>query len=133
MPQASQEPSREHRQDTYAKKYSETSEDCLCWWERLKEIELGGVSEERVDTHQTDTLAKHATTRKSIQGVNSALEPRHEPSIITSEVTESLSLLLKDVDDGVGRFTIHELVDDLMLDQVGPCSLFEFVQGTFKE
>ena len=42
-------------------------------------------------------------------------------------------MLLKDVDDGVGRSAIYELVDDLMLDQVGPCSLLEFVQGSFEE
>ena len=42
-------------------------------------------------------------------------------------------MLLKDVDDGVSRFTLYELVDDLMLGQVGPCSLLEFVQGIFKE
>jgi hypothetical protein len=40
---------------------------------------------------------------------------------------------LKDVDDRVGRFAIHELVDDLMLDQAGPSSLLEFVQGSFEE
>jgi hypothetical protein len=84
-------------------------------------------------TYQTDTLAKHTTSRKSIQDINSALEPRHELSIVSSKVTESLCLLLKDVDDGVGSFAIYELVDDLMLDQVGPCTLLEFFQGSFKE
>ena len=91
------------------------------------------VSEERVDTYQTNTLSKHTTSRKSIQNVNSAFEPSYELSIVSSEVTESLCLLLKDVDDGVRRFAIHELIDDLMLGQVGPCSLLEFVQGSFKE
>ena len=42
-------------------------------------------------------------------------------------------MLLKDIDDRVGRFAIYELVDDLMMDQVGPCSLLEFVQGSFKK
>ena len=42
-------------------------------------------------------------------------------------------MLLKDVDDGVGRFAIYELVDDWMLYQVGPCPLLELVQGSFKE
>jgi hypothetical protein len=42
-------------------------------------------------------------------------------------------LLLKDVDDGVGRLAIYELVDDLMLNQAGPRSLLEFVQGGLKE
>ena len=90
-------------------------------------------SEEREDTYQTNALAKQTARRKAIQDINRALEPRHELSIVSSEVTESFCLLLKDVDDGVGRFTIHELVDDLMLGQVGPCSLLEFIQGSFKE
>jgi hypothetical protein len=91
------------------------------------------VSENRVETYQTDTLAKQTTSRKGIQNGNSALEPPHELSIVSSKVTESPCLLLKDVDDGVCGITIYKLVNDLMLDQVGPCSLLEFVQGGFKE
>ena len=71
-------------------------------------------SEEREDTYQTNTLAKQTARRKPIQDINRALEPRHEPSIVSSKVTESLCLLLKNVDDGVGRFTIQEPVNDLM-------------------
>ena len=46
---------------------------------------------------------------------------------------QRLGLLLKDIDNGFDSFTGDELVEDLMLDQVGPCSLLEFVQSRFKE
>ena len=42
-------------------------------------------------------------------------------------------MFLKDVDDGVGRLAVYELVDDWMLVQGGPDTLLEFVQGSFKE
>ena len=73
------------------------------------------MPEERLDTYQANTPAKYTTSRKSIQDANSALEPRHEFSIASSKVTEILCLFLKDVDDGIGRCAIYELVDDLML------------------
>ena len=90
---------------------------------------------ERVDSvaYQTDTLAEHTTDREGIHDINSPLEPPHELPIISSKVTESLCLLLKDVDDRVGRFAIDELIKDWMLDQVSPCSLLEFVQSGFEE
>jgi hypothetical protein len=91
------------------------------------------VPEEILDAYQTDTPTKHATTREGIQDIDSPLEPHHEISIVSSKVAKNLSLLLKDVDDGVGRFATCELVDNLMLDQVGPCSLLEFIQGSFKK
>jgi hypothetical protein len=51
-----------------------------------------------------------------MQDINSALEPHHELSIVSSKVTESLSLLLKDVDDGVGRFAISKAMSALERD-----------------
>jgi hypothetical protein len=70
-----------------------------------------------------------------MQDINSPLEPCHELAIrvVSSKVTESLRFLLKDIDDGVGRLAIFEFVDDLMLEQVGPCSFFELFQRGFKE
>ena len=74
----------------------------------------------RVKAYQTDPLAENATSRKDMQDVDSPLEPCHELAIVSSKVTESLGFLLKDIDDGVGRLTIYEFVDDLMLEQVDP-------------
>lgn len=74
----------------------------------------------RVKTCRTDPLTKNANSRKDIQGINSALEPCHELAIVSSKFTESLRLPLKDIEDGVGRLVIHEFVDDLMLERVGP-------------
>jgi hypothetical protein len=68
-----------------------------------------------------------------MQDINSPLEPCHELAIVSSKVTESLRFLLKDIDDGVGRLANFEFVDDLMLEQVGPCSFFELFQRGFKE
>jgi hypothetical protein len=87
----------------------------------------------RVKAYQTDPLTKDATSRKDIQDIDGPLEPCHELAVISSKVTESLGLLLKDIDDGVGRLGIYEFVDDLMLEQVGTCSFFELVQCGFKE
>jgi hypothetical protein len=87
----------------------------------------------RVKVYQTNTFTKHATGRKGMQDINSPLEPCHELAIVSSKVTESLRLPLKDVNDGVGGFAIVKLVDYLMLKQVGPCSLLELIQGSFKE
>ena len=42
-------------------------------------------------------------------------------------------MFLKDIDDGLDRFAGYELVEDLMLNQVGLCSLLEFIQSRFKE
>lgn len=36
-------------------------------------------------------------------------EPRHNISILSSKVAESLFLLPEDVDDGVGRFAFYKL------------------------
>jgi hypothetical protein len=83
--------------------------------------------------YQTDPLTKNATSRKDMQDINSPLEPCHELAIVSSKVTECLRFLLKDVDDGVSRLANCEFVDDLMLEQVGPCSLFELLQRVFKE
>ena len=87
----------------------------------------------RVKAHQTDPLIKNVTSRKGIQNIDSPPEPCHEPAIVSSKVTESPGFLLKDIDDGVGRLAIYEFIDDLMLEQVGPCTLFEFFQRGFKE
>ena len=65
--------------------------------------------------------------------MDSPLEPRHDSAILALEFAESLGLLPKDIDDGVSGFAVSELVNDLMLDQVRPCSLLEFIQGSFKE
>ena len=87
----------------------------------------------RIKAHQTDPLTKNATSRKDIQNIDSPLKPCHEPAIVSSKVTESPGFLLKDIDDGVGRLAICEFVDDLMLEQVGPCSFFELFRGGFKK
>ena len=42
-------------------------------------------------------------------------------------------MLLKDIEDGFDRLGGYEVVKDLMLDQVGPCSTREFIQSGFKE
>jgi hypothetical protein len=88
---------------------------------------------ERVDTYQTDPLTKYTTSRKGIQDINSSLERRHELSVVSLKVMQGLCLLFNDADDGVGRVAIYKLVNNLMLDQVGPCSLLKSVQGRFKE
>ena len=87
----------------------------------------------RVKAYQTDPLPKNTTSRKDMQDINGPLDPCHEPAIVSSKVTKGLGFLLKDIDDGVGRLAIFEFVDDLMLEQVGPCSIFELLQGGFKE
>jgi hypothetical protein len=74
----------------------------------------------RVKAYQTDSLTKNATSRKDMQDINSPLEPCHELAIVPSKVTESLSFLLKDIDDGVDRLAIYDFIDDLMLEQVDP-------------
>ena len=84
-------------------------------------------------TYQTNPITKNATSRKDIQDIYSLLEPFHEPAIVSSKATESLGFLLKDIDDGVGRLAIYELVDDLMLEQAGSCSLLKLLQCGFKE
>ena len=83
-------------------------------------------------TYQPNSLTKNATSRKDMQDINSPLKPCHELAIVSSEVTESLGFLLKDLDDGVGRLAICEFVDDLMLEQVGPRSFLEVVQRGFE-
>ena len=56
-----------------------------------------------------------------MQDIDDPLNPFHKlVIIIPSRVPESFRLLVKDVDDGDNRFTGHELVEDLMLDQVDP-------------
>jgi hypothetical protein len=87
----------------------------------------------RVKAYQTDPLTKNATSRKNIQDINSPLEPCHELSVVSSKVTISLGFLLKDIDDGVGRLATDEFVNDLMLEQVDPCPLFELLQRGFKK
>jgi len=68
-----------------------------------------------------------------MQDLDSPLQPRHELAIVPSPGTKSLCLILKDIDHGINGFGICEPVDDLMAEQVGPCSLLEFVQGSFEE
>ena len=87
----------------------------------------------RMKAYKSDPRTKSATSRKDMQDIDSPLEPCHELAIVSWKVTESLGFLLKDIDDGVGRFAIYEFVDDLMLEQVGPCSFFELFQRGFKE
>jgi len=87
----------------------------------------------RVKAYQTDPLTKNATSRKDMQDINSPLEPCHELAIVSSKVTESLRLPLKNANNGVGGLAIYESIDDLMLEQVGSNSFFELVQRGFKE
>jgi hypothetical protein len=68
-----------------------------------------------------------------MQDVNNPLNPHHELSIISPKVTESLGLLMKDIEDRVNRLTGSEPVEDLMLDQVGPCSALKFPQSSLEE
>jgi len=42
-------------------------------------------------------------------------------------------LLLKDIEDGLDRLAGNKLVEDLMSEQVGACSILEFIQSGFKE
>ena len=53
--------------------------------------------------------------------------------IVSSKVTESLCLFLKDINDGVGGSASCEPGNDLILGQPGPRSLLELVQGSFEE
>jgi hypothetical protein len=61
-----------------------------------------------------------------IASMNGPFEPGQDLAIISPELVESLRLLLKDIEDGINRFAISELVDDLVLDQVSPCTVLEF-------
>jgi len=64
--------------------------------------------------------------------MNGSLDPLHERAIVSLS-TQRLGLLLKDIEDGLDRLAGYELVEDLVLDQVGPCSVLEFIQSGFKE
>ena len=90
----------------------------------------------REKAYRADHFTDHTTGttgRKGMQHIDSPLEPRHEPVVISPAVADGLGLFLQDVDDGVCRLAIYEFIDDLMLEQVGPCTLFELFQCGFKE
>jgi len=59
--------------------------------------------------------------------MNGPVDPLHEGAIVSSRGTQRLGLLLKDIEDGLDRSASNEVVEDLMLYQVGPCSVLEFV------
>jgi hypothetical protein len=84
-------------------------------------------------TYGTDTIHNDMISRKGMEDMNGPLDPLHEVSIVTWRGTQRPGLLLNDVEDGVNRLTGDELVKDLMLDQVGPGSLLEFIESGFKE
>ena len=83
--------------------------------------------------YRSNPLTEQTTGRNGMQYIDSAREPGHEPAIISPNVTGSLGLVLKDIDDGVCRLAVYEPIDDLMLKQVGSRSLLEFVQGDFEK
>jgi len=68
-----------------------------------------------------------------MNNLDSPLDSIHELAIVSWRSRQSLNLLLEDSDDGLDRFTGHKLVEYLMLGQLGPCSLLEFIQSRFKE
>jgi len=68
-----------------------------------------------------------------MQDMNGPLDPLHEGGIVSLRGTQRLGLLLKDIDDGLDRSAGYKLVEDLMLEQVGPCSILEFIESGFKE
>ena len=86
-----------------------------------------------VDTYCTDSTTKHFTRRKGIYDCDGPFNPGHDFAIVSSEVTESLCLFLKDIDDGVGGSASCEPGNDWILSQAGPRSLLELVQGSFEE
>ena len=51
--------------------------------------------------YHSNPLTEQTTGRKGMQYIDSPLEPSHEPAIISHNVTGSLGLVLKDIDDGV--------------------------------
>ena len=65
--------------------------------------------------------------------MNSPFDPLHEGGIVSLRGAQRLGLLLKDVDDGLDRSAGYKLVEDLMLEQVSPCSILEFIESGFKE
>jgi hypothetical protein len=79
----------------------------------------------QVSLYQIDGLAKN-TRGECMESMNGPLEPGQDLAIISPKLVESLCLLLKDIEDGINRFAISELVDDLVLDQVSPCTVLEF-------
>ena len=68
-----------------------------------------------------------------MQDMNGALDPLHEGGIVSLRGTQRLCFPLKDISDGLDRSAGYKLVEDLMLEQVGPCSILEFIQSSFKE
>jgi hypothetical protein len=46
---------------------------------------------------------------------------------------QNVDLLLKDIEDGLGGFAGYESAEDLMLEQIGPCSTLKFIQSRYKE
>jgi hypothetical protein len=85
------------------------------------------------EPYQAHVPGENAIGRQCVENMNCPFEPLDDGSIISSKPAESLCLLLKDVDDGVGGFAIRESVDDWMSKQVGARSLIEFVQCGFEE
>src|SRR5712672_2837051 len=90
-------------------------------------------AEKKVATYGTDATDDHIISRKGMKDMNGPLDPLHECAIVPERSTQRLGLLLKGIDDRIDGFTGYELGEDLMLDQVCPCSLLEFIQSRFKE
>jgi len=65
--------------------------------------------------------------------MNGSLDPLHEGAIVSSRGTQSLGLLLNDIEDGFDRLAGYEVIEDLMSEQVGPCSVLEFIESGFEE
>jgi len=84
-------------------------------------------------TYQTDATDEDLIRRKGMKDMNGALDPLHEGAIVSYGGTQRLGLLLKDVNDGLDRLADQELVEYLMLDQVGPCSGLKFIESSFNE
>jgi len=65
--------------------------------------------------------------------MNDLLDRLHEGAIVVLRGTQRLGLLVKDIEDGLDGLAGYELAEDLMLDQVCPCSVLEFIQSRFEE
>jgi len=87
----------------------------------------------KLATYQTDTIHDHIISRKGMKEMNGPVDQLHEGAIVALRGTQRLGLLLKDSQDGLDRLAGYELVEDLMLDQVGSCSALEFIQSGFEE
>jgi len=91
------------------------------------------ASRTNVATYETDTTDDHVISREGMKDMNGPLDPLHEGVVVSYRGTQRLGLLLKDIEDRLDRSAGCEVVEDLMSDQVGACSVLEFIQSGLKE